>query len=170
MILFLITGTCGSGKSTVINVLKQKLDKNFFACYDDDELGLNWWDYAGTDHEYKFSDDCLAMAVKLSGGKNIVMSSCIFPYDYIGLHTVPSQVDSTHFIVLSADNNVIEKRLKNRPKERGFVSDEKIKPHLEYNTWFINRKNKFNLFVDNTNLSLQDTVYQILKYIKKVTM
>ena len=59
MKLIVITGTCGAGKSTMRDTLEKILDAEKYACIDTDEVGINWWDYAGTDHESKFSDDCL---------------------------------------------------------------------------------------------------------------
>ena len=51
MRVFIITGTCGAGKSTMKDQLAAMLDPERYACVDSDETGLNWWDYAGTDHE-----------------------------------------------------------------------------------------------------------------------
>ena len=49
MKLFVITGTCGAGKSTMKDALAEALDKTKYACVDADEVGLNWWDYKGTE-------------------------------------------------------------------------------------------------------------------------
>ena len=68
MRLIIITGTCGAGKSTVRDHLAKRLDPDKFVCIDTDEVGINWWDYAGTDHEEHFSDDCLVEAVRLANG------------------------------------------------------------------------------------------------------
>lgn len=42
MKLFIITGTCGAGKSTMKDELGFRLDPNRYACVDSDETGLNW--------------------------------------------------------------------------------------------------------------------------------
>ena len=68
MRLFVITGTCGSGKSTMRDVLPEFLDPERFACIDSDETGLNWWDYAGTDHPEKYAEDGLNIAVSRAAG------------------------------------------------------------------------------------------------------
>lgn len=47
MRLFVITGTCGSGKSTMKNQLAAMLVPERYTCIDSDETGQNWWDYAG---------------------------------------------------------------------------------------------------------------------------
>ncbi len=43
MKLFIITGTCGSGKSTMKDKLAARLNPARYACVDSDETGLNWW-------------------------------------------------------------------------------------------------------------------------------
>lgn len=68
MILFVLTGTCGAGKSTIIKELSNRLDGAAYCCMDSDDVGLNWWDYAGTDHESQYADDCLKEAVRLADG------------------------------------------------------------------------------------------------------
>ncbi len=168
MKLFVISGTCGSGKSTTVRELEKILDPERFICLDTDGVGLNWNDYAGTDHEYKYSDDCLAAAVKLSDGKDIVFASCLNPEDYIGKHTAPTEIDSTYFIVLSAEDDLIEQRLKARPAVRGFTSDEVIRPHIEYNRWFRKNKSKFNLFIDTTDISVNSVAGRIAGFISAV--
>ena len=42
MRLFIITGTCGAGKSTMKDELAARLDMTRYACVDSDETGLNW--------------------------------------------------------------------------------------------------------------------------------
>ena len=51
MRLYIVTGTSGAGKSTIKDELDAVLDHGKYACVDSDEVGLNWWDYAGTDRE-----------------------------------------------------------------------------------------------------------------------
>lgn len=170
MKLFVITGTCGSGKSTAVRELEKILDPKRFICLDTDGVGLNWADYAGTDHEYKYSDDCLKEAVRLSDGKDIVFASCLNPEDYIGKHTAPPEIDSTYFIVLSAEDDMIEQRLKARPAVRGFASDEAIIPHLEYNRWFRKNKGKFNMFIDTSNITVDSIVGRIAGFISAVSV
>ena len=169
MKLFVITGSCGSGKSTAVRELEKILDPNRFICLDTDGVGLNWADYAGTDHEHKYSDDCLKEAVRLSGGKDIVFASCLNPEDYIGKHTAPPEIDSTYFIVLSAEDDVLVQRLKARPAVRGFTSDDAIRPHIEYNRWFRKNKGKFNLFIDTTETPIDSAVERITAFITSLS-
>ena len=169
MKLFIITGCCGSGKSTMKDALAAVLDSDKYACIDNDEVGLNWWDYAGTDHEHKYKDDTLAKAVEMAGGKDMVFVSCINPQDYYSIAEVPECVENTYFTVLCPADEEIERRLKARPAERGFTSDEKIKPHVEFNKWFRRNKGKFQLFIDNTNQSEEETTKLIADFVKANT-
>ena len=41
MKLFIITGTCGAGKSTMKDKLAARLDPDRYSCVDSDETGLN---------------------------------------------------------------------------------------------------------------------------------
>lgn len=167
MKLFIITGACGSGKSTMKDALESILDNTKYACIDCDEVGLNWWDYAGTAHESKYKDDTLAKAVEMAGGKDMVFVSCINPMDYISCQEIPECIESTYFIVLNPEDEEIIKRLKARPAERGFTSDEKIEPHVGFNRWFRKNKGKFNLYIDNTAQSVDETAKLIEDFIRR---
>ena len=167
MKLFIITGACGSGKSTMKDALEGLLDNAEYACIDCDEVGLNLWDYAGTDHESKYKDDTLAKAVEMAGGKDMVFVSCINPVDYISRQEIPECIESTYFIVLNPEDEEIIKRLKARPAERGFTSDEKIEPHVGFNRWFRKNKGKFNLYIDNTDQSVDETAKRIEDFIRR---
>lgn len=165
MKLVIVTGTCGAGKSTVKDELARRLDPSQFACIDTDEVGINWWDYAGTNHEHKFSDDCLKEAARLAGGRNLIFASCLNPLDYFSKHTIPENIESTYFIVLCPSDEKIERRLRARPKERGFDSDAARRPQLEYNRWFRKNKGKFQMFIDNSEMSVAETAEKIVSFI-----
>ena len=168
MRLIVITGTCGAGKSTIRDRLETMLDPARFACIETDGLGINWWDYAGTDHEYRFSDDCLKAAVERAGGRDIVFAGCISPEDYIGKHTIPPEIDTTVFIVLCPSDEVIRARLAARPKSRGFDTEEAVRPQIEYNRWFRKNRGKFPLFIDNSAVSVEETADRIAAFILRL--
>ena len=71
MKLFVITGTCGAGKSTMKDRLADMLDSARYACVDSDEVGLNWRDYAGTEKEARYGEDTLRAAVKMAEGRDL---------------------------------------------------------------------------------------------------
>ena len=168
MRLFIVTGTCGAGKSTMKDALGELLDKEKYACIDSDEVGLNWWDYKGTDHESKYKDDTLAKAVEMADGKDLVFVSCINPQDYMSIQVIPECIESTDFIVLCPADEEIVKRLKARPAERGFTSDEIIEPHVGFNRRFRKNKGKFSMFIDNTNQTVEETAKLIEKFIVRI--
>ncbi|MBR6089332.1 MAG: hypothetical protein IKP86_05315, partial [Anaerolineaceae bacterium] len=68
-------------------------------------------------------------------------------------------------IALWAPDAVIEQRLRARPKERGFTSDEAIRPHIEYNRWIGRNRGKYQLFIDNEAQSEEETARIIMEYI-----
>ena len=83
MKLYIITGTSGAGKSTIKDELDAVLDHGKYACVDSDEVGLNWWDYAGTDRESQYGNDTLNAAIRKAGGRDLVFVSCLTPQDYM---------------------------------------------------------------------------------------
>ena len=165
MKFYVITGACGSGKSTMKDALAERLDPSKYACVDCDEVGLNWWDYAGTDHESKYKDDTIARAVQMADGKDLVFVSCINPQDFFASVEIPECIESTEFIVLNPSDEEIVRRLRARPAERGFTSDEKIEPHVGFNRWFRKNRGKFPMVIDNTDQPEEETAKLIEAYI-----
>ena len=149
MKLFIVTGTSGAGKSTMKDELNALLDAGRFACVDSDETGLNWWDYAGTERESQYGNDTLREAIRMAGTRDLVFVSCITPQDYMTRTTIPENVEATYFIALWAPDDMIYRRLRARPAERGFTSDEIIQPHIEHNRWIERNRGKYQLFIDN---------------------
>ena len=157
MKLYIITGTSGAGKSTIKDELDAVLDHGKYTCVDSDEVGLNWWDYAGTDRESQYGNDTLNAAVRKACGRDLVFVSCLTPQDYMTNTTVPAEVKATYFIALWASDDTIYRRLRARPKERGFTSDEIIRPHIEYNQWIGRNRGKYQLFIDNEKQTTGET-------------
>ncbi len=166
MKLYIITGTCGAGKSTIKDQLAAMLDPERYACVDSDETGLNWWDYAGTDRESQYGADTLTEAFRMAGERDLVFVTCMVPQDYMTKTTVPEALKATYCIALWAPDGVIEQRLRARPKERGFTSDEAIRPHIEYNQWISRNRGKYQLFINNEAQSEEETAKIITEYIK----
>ena len=165
MKLYIITGTSGAGKSTIKDELSGLLDPEKFACVDSDETGLNWWDYAGTDRESQYGNDTLNAAIRKARGRDLVFVSCLTPQDYMTKTTVPEEVKATYFIALWASDEIVYRRLRARPKERGFTSDEIIRPHIEYNRWIGRNRGKYQLFMDNEKQTAGETAEIIRQYI-----
>ena len=168
MRLFVITGTCGAGKSTMRDSLPNLLDPERYACVDSDEVGLNWWDYAGTDHEEKYAEDTLKGAAGMAAGRDLVFVTCMNPQTYFEKVSAPEGIEATCFIALCPPDDEIRKRLRARPAERGFTSDEVIRPHIEYNQWFRKNRGKFSLFIDNGTESVDETARRIALFIQSL--
>lgn len=166
MKLYIITGTCGAGKSTIKDQLAAMLDPEQYACVDSDETGLNWWDYAGTDHESRYGADSLKEAFRMAGERDLAFVTCMVPQDYMTNTTVPEELKATYHIALWAPDEVIVQRLRARPKERGFTSDEVIRPHIIYNQWIGRNRGKYQLFINNEAQSVEETAKIITEYIK----
>ena len=165
MTLFLITGTCGSGKSTMKDELAARLDPDRYACVDSDETGLNWWDYAGTEREGQYGADTLTKAFRIADGRNLVFVTCMAPHDYITKAAVPEALTATFFIALWAKDQIIDRRLRARPEERGFTTDEAIRPHIGYNQWIGRNRGKYQLFIDTENQTPDETAKMIAAFI-----
>ncbi len=165
MKLFIITGTCGAGKSTMKDELAARLDPDRVACIDSDETGLNWWDYAGTEREGQYGADTLAEAFRIAGGRNLIFVTCMAPHDYITKTSVPEELTGTFYVALWAPDEIIRQRLRARPAERGFTTDEAIRPHIEYNQWIGKNRGKYQLFIDTENRTPDETAESIAAFI-----
>ena len=169
MKLFIITGTCGAGKSTMKDELAARLDPTRYACVDSDEAGLNWHDYAGTEREGQYGADTLREAFRIANGRNLIFVTCMAPHDYITKAAVPEELTATFYIALWARDEIIHRRLRARPKERGFTTDEAIRPHIEYNQWIGRNRGKYQLFIDTGNRTPDETAEKIAAFITGLT-
>ena len=165
MLLFMITGTCGAGKSTIKDELAERLNPARYACVDSDEVGLNWWDYAGTEREGQYGADTLTAAFRKADGRHLVFVSCMATHDYYTKAAVPEALTATCYIALWAPDPVIEQRLRARPAERGFTTDEAIRPHIEYNQWNGRNRGKYQLFINTENRTPHETAETIAAFI-----
>jgi deoxyadenosine/deoxycytidine kinase len=166
--LIVLSSACGVGKSTIKEKLNKKKLLENYACIDTDEVGINWWDYAGTENEAKFSDDCIAEAVRMSGEKNLLFVTCMNPYDFYGKVHIPSEIASTFFIGMTCSDDEITRRLKARPAERMCGSDEFITRQIQYNNWFKENAGKFQFYIDNTDLTIDETVEEIARFARRI--
>ena len=59
-------------------------------------------------------------------------------------------------------------RLKARPPEYGCGGDDFIKAQIDYNNWFRRNRGKFQLFVDNTGQTAEETADIVGGFISRV--
>lgn len=166
--LVVLSAACGVGKSTIKDTLNETNVLDNWACIDTDEVGINWWDYAGTKNEAKFNEDCLAEAVRMSDNKNLLFVTCMNPYDFYGTVNIPQNITSTFFIGMTCSDKEITRRLKARPEERMCGSDEFIAGQIQYNNWYKKNAGKFQLYIDNTDKTVEETVKEIAAFLKGI--
>lgn len=100
--------------------------------------------------------------------KDLLFVTCMNPYDFYGKVSVPQEITSTFFIGMTCSNKEIAKRLKARPEKRMCGSDEFIAGQIKYNNWFQKNANKFQLFIDNTNMTIEETVEAVAHFMKGI--
>jgi broad-specificity NMP kinase len=166
--LVILCATCGVGKSTVKNYLKEKSTLGTFVFYDIDEMGLNWHNYKNLPNgSENYSVDCLKIANQRAGDKNILFASCINPLDYEEFSPI-EDIAETYFVNLQCTDEQLYKRLKGRPKERMTDSDDFIESQVEYMNWFRNNTHRMNCIIDNTNLTVEETAELVESFLKKL--
>lgn len=166
--LVVLSAACGVGKTTVKDELNTRRILDHWVCVDTDEVGINWWDYEGTENATKYCEDCLAEAVRISDDKNLLFVTCANPYDFYGAVHIPQNITSTFFIGMTCSDEEITRRLKARPGERMCGSDEFITGQIQYNAWFKKNAGKFQFYVDNTDQTVDETVRAIVSFVKNI--
>ncbi len=166
--LVVLSAACGVGKTTIKDELNARRILENWVCADTDEVGINWWDYEGTENAARYCEDCLAEAVRMSDNKNLLFVTCANPYDFYGAVHIPQNIVSTFFIGMACSDEEITRRLKARPQERMCGSDEFIAGQIQYNAWFKENAGKFQFYMDNTDKTVDETVRAIMSFVKKI--
>lgn len=162
--LILISAASGVGKSTLCDALRGRLPEH--ACLDTDGLDVNWWDYAGTDREAQFTDDCLRRAAELADGRSLVFVACLHPVDFLRQTVLPDVFDAVYFTGLCCAPEVLRTRLLARPAERMCGDEAFIRSQIAYNDWFLRHGAKLSFHLDNTALSISETADRFAAYIR----
>ena len=165
MKLFVITGACGAGKSTMREALEDILEKEKYACIDTDEVGINWWDYAGTPHEADYTKDCLAVALSRAGNRPLVFCACVAPPDFRKLHPSFPEIVSVRHIGMTCSDDEVRRRLLARPPERMCGDEGFIRSQIEYNQWIREHPSEYAFSLDNTPYSIEETAKIIASFI-----
>lgn len=160
-IMVCLCAACGVGKSTLLDFLRDNTVSDDFCFADIDEMGLNWWDYADTECPERYTEDTIKRAVEISGDKNLFFGSCMNPQNLFEKVTVPDEIGAVFTIALTSSPEEITKRLKARDPERMCGSDSFIAEQISYNAWFIRNANKFQLCIDNRDMSVSQTAKKI---------
>lgn len=161
--LILISSVCGVGKSTTCTYIKNNNLLKDYEIYDIDDL-VNVHDY-NENNSYLIYEDAIKNALEKSNDKNIILGSCICHADIEKIN-IPNEIESYITILITCSNKELEKRLKDRDKNRNCGSDSFIKGQIEYQNYLLNHKDLFDLHLDNTNTSILDISGQITNFIK----
>ncbi len=117
------------------------------------------------ENKIKFNDDCLMEAVRQANGRNLLFSTCLNPIDFYEKVNIPLEITSTFFIAMTCSDEEITKRLKARPAERMCGDDEFIKGQIDYLNWYRKNKGKFQLYIDNTDMTIVGTAEKIADFV-----
>lgn len=164
-----LCAACGAGKSTLVDYMRDNNMSDGFCFVDVDETGLNWWDYAGTENPDRYTEDSIKRASEISGDKNLFFGSCMNPQTLFEKITLPDEIAAVFTIALTSSPEEITKRLKARDSERMCGSDEFIAEQIAYNAWLIRNSNKFQLHVDNRDVSVSETAETIKAFLDVVS-
>jgi cytidylate kinase len=158
--VLIISGSAGSGKSTICGMLKER---NFQA-YDSGQL-LRWIDYKYEKPE-KYHHDCLQEALR-KNDPFFILCTCMNPLEFKKFENDFENLD-IHFIALYASSVEINRRLKARPASRGFTNLEAINHQLNYNEWYLGHQDLFELFIDTTIIDESVSLGRIMDFINNV--
>ncbi len=166
--LVIISAACGVGKSAVTDALRELDLLDGFVCMGSDEMGLNWWDYAGTDHEFGYIQDGLEEAIRRVGDQHLIFTTCLSPIDFYSKMSLPDGIGSTALIAMTCSPEAVRARLLERPPERMCGSEEFIAAQIAYNAWFLQNAGKFALHIDNTNETVAQTAARIAAFVGRL--
>jgi CMP/dCMP kinase len=172
-----ITGTAGSGKSTVAKTLAKKLGYKHFSIGDfQRELAkehnmtiLEWGRHEATDKKYDLMVD--ERQIKFGHeNDNFVIDS------WLGAKFIPDSFK----VFLDADIDTrVKRRLIQKRSEESFSEHEETKKSIlerqkvnrerwvKYYHFDYEDKKNYNMIIDTTNLSIEEIIKKILKDIRK---
>lgn len=163
--LVILSAACGVGKSAVTDALHGSDLLQGFVCMGSDEMGLNWWDYAGTDHEFGYIQDGMDEALRRAGERNLLFTTCMSPVDFYAKMRLPENIGATYLIGMTCSADEVRARLLARPAERMCGSEAFIQSQIEYNGWFLQNAGKFALHIDNTGETVEQTAARIAAFV-----
>lgn len=163
--LVILSAACGVGKTTIQNALRDMNLLSDYACLGSDEMGINWWDYAGTPHEADYTRDCLAAALVRAGDRPLVFCACVAPPDFRKLHPSFPEINAVRHIGMTCSDEEVRRRLLARPPERMCGDEGFIRSQIEYNQWIREHPNEYAFSLDNTPYSIEETAKIIADFI-----
>jgi gluconate kinase len=166
LLLFILTGASGSGKSCICLELVARMSECVFL-----ENDLFWRTEFATpeDNYYNFRNLCLRVAKNISqAGRPVVLCGSAIPEQYEAC-TERRYFSKTHYLALVCEEQELVRRLRDRPGWRKSSAPDVIGEMVKFNQWFIENADKTEpsmALLDNTHLSLEGTVERVADWIR----
>ena len=162
--LFILTGASGCGKSTMAIELSRIQEKVVVI-----ENDIFWREefHKSNDDFLEFREFCLRAAKNISqANRPVILCGSGVPHQY-DICLERRYFGDMHYLGLVCDDNLLEKRLIERPEYRRSGSNEFITKQKIYNQYLKDLafyKNEIDV-LDTTQLSKEETAMEILKWI-----
>lgn len=158
--LFIVTGTSGSGKTSIIPALQKQLPECIV--FDKDLL-------LGGSIDKRFYNNWLLIAHSIAqGGRYTIICGTIMPWDFDACED-RGLVGTLHFLNLHCNDEVREQRLRDRPAWRQSSSDAFIIEHKRFAQWLLdNAETRYDPpmpTVDTSHTSLEEVAQAITQWV-----
>lgn len=166
--LFALTGASGTGKSTIARHLVGALDAQVVVLEQDVLWSAGLRDPAG---DYRlFRNTWLHMVAMIAqSGRPVVLCGTVVP---VQLEHLPDRplIGDIHYLALTCETGLLEKRLRSRPAWRGWDDPARISDTLEFNSWLSDNAAAFDppmTVLDTTTSPLADLVDHVAAWIRQ---
>ena len=166
--LIILSAACGVGKTTIQNAIRDLHLLPEFACLGSDEMGINWWNYAGTSHEADYTKDCLAVALAQADDRPLIFCACVSPPDFRNLRPFFPEITSVFHLGMICSDDEVRRRLSARPPERMCSDESFILSQIDYNRWIREHPDEYAFCIDNTPYSIEETAHIIADFIRNI--
>jgi broad-specificity NMP kinase len=156
-----LTGPSGTGKSTVAQLLLDRLADRYVVV----EQDVLW--QAGLRDPVGFRSAWLAMAAMIQqSGRSVVLCGTVVPSEF---ESLPERVlfPEIHYLGLTCDRDVLAQRLRARPAWREW-SEPRIAETLQFNDWIRGEAERMSppmRLVDTTSASVESVAEQVCAWI-----
>lgn len=164
MNLIFISAVSGVGKTTTLDYIKGNNLLDNYVIFDIDDLE-NINNYS-SDNYNSFYENSINNAISKSNNKNIIIGSCINPTDIEKIN-IPKEIENIEMILITCSEEQLINRLKSRDESRNCSSDEFITTQINYQNYMLNHLNIYQLYIDNSNSSIESIAKQIIDYVKR---
>lgn len=165
--LFLVSGPCGVGKSTVSGLLSAMTDR--VVVLENDILWEQRWNTPENNYR-PFRELWLRMCKNISqAGKPCLLAGCCDPGQFEPC-VERRYFSELHYLALVAEPEMLAARLRGRPEWRQTHSDEFIAGQLAYNQWFFDHHGDTDPpieLLDTTGLTPEETAERVLRWIEE---